>query len=140
MELFLNVVWLSASLAMILLWVYAVRCGYTKHTWNAFIALVLLLVLLFPVISMTDDLVAMDSSSTEMEHVVRRSEMPLVLLHYDISTLPNIEIFAALLSFCLAVLFTRLSRFALRIPLRKQINGFLRVTGVRPPPTASAIA
>lgn len=136
MELFLNFVWLSISLAMILLWIQAIRHGYTKSNWSTFIALILLLVLLFPVISITDDLGAMDSPSTEVEHVVRRSEMPLLPLTHDPSLL-DIGAFAVLLSFCLTVLFLRLSRFSLRTPLRKLTDGFVCTAGVRPPPAIS---
>lgn len=139
-ELFLNFVWLSISLTMILLWIRAVRHGYTKSNWTAFIALILLLVLLFPVISITDDLGAMDNPSTEIEHVVRRSEMPLLPLAQPIWALLETGILAILLCFCLAVLFIRLSRFSIQASLRRLADGFARNLGVRPPPIISLSA
>ena len=81
------------------------------HTdkWSTLAALALLLVLLLPVISMTDDLVAM-AAPLEDDHPVRRGEMPL--LHLDQIPAAPLDIVAlvALLLFGLAFLATRLSR------------------------------
>ena len=59
-ELFLNLAWLSVSVLLITWWADSIVRGRTKAGWSAAIALGLLLLLLFPVISMTDDLVAMN--------------------------------------------------------------------------------
>lgn len=131
-ELLLNVLWFSLSLALVVTWVRAVRHGDAKQSWTAFVALVLLLVLLLPVISMTDDLVAMESR-TELEHVVRRSEMPLLQIAPSVAIL-DLGMLSALLLIGFAVLFSRLSRFSLQIALRKLMDGFVRTAGVRPPP------
>jgi hypothetical protein len=138
-ELLLNFLWLSLSLALVLTWVRAVRHGHTKHTWSAFVALALLLVLLLPVISMTDDLVAMENR-TELEHVVRRSEMPLLHLAHDTAALLDIGLLALSLLIGFALFFSRLSPFTLRIPHRKLMNGFIRTMGVRPPPMTALAA
>ena len=75
MELFLNLVWLSVSLLLVITWIRSERRGRKKFEWSTVIALLLLLVLLFPVISMTDDLIAINVAS-EVEHTMRRYEAP----------------------------------------------------------------
>lgn len=112
----------------------AAKHGHTKSTWTALIALGLLLVLLLPVISMTDDLVAMENP-TEIEHV-RRSEMPLLHLAHDTAALLDSGVLAVLFLIGVAFLFSRLSRFSLRVCPRKLTDGFICITGVRPPPVA----
>jgi hypothetical protein len=134
-ELLLNFLWLSLSLALVLTWIRAVRHGHTKQTWSAFVALALLLVLLLPVISMTDDLVAMDRPS-ESEHVVRRGDMPLLHLDRGTADLLDMGLLAVLLFFGFAHLFSRLSRFKMRFSPRILMDAFVRATGVRPPPRA----
>jgi hypothetical protein len=131
-ELLLNFLWFSLSLTLVLTWVRSVRHGDTKQSWTAFVALVLLLVLLLPVISMTDDLVAMENR-TELEHVLRRSEMPLLQIASG-AAIPDLGMLAVLLLIGFAVLFSRLSRFSLRVALRKVMDGCVRMAGVRPPP------
>jgi hypothetical protein len=134
-ELLLNFLWLSLSLLLVVTWVRAAKHGHTKSTWTTLIALGLLLVLLLPVISMTDDLVAMENPS-EIEHVVRRSEMPLLHLAQDTAALLDSGVLAVLLMIGFAFLFSRLSRFSLRVCPRKLTDGFICITGVRPPPMA----
>lgn len=135
MELLLNFLWLSLSLLLVVTWIRAAKLGHTNYTWTAFVALGLLLVLLLPVISMTDDLVAMENP-TEIEHVVRRSEMPLLHLAHDTAALLDSGVLAVLLMIGFAFLFSRLSRFGLRVCPRKLTDGFICITGVRPPPVA----
>lgn len=135
MELFLNFVWLSVSLALLVTWAKAVRRGDTKRTWTVFLALVLLVILLLPVISMTDDLVAM-VSPTEFEHAVRRGDLTLAQSVQDIAALLDAGMLAILLFISFTALFSRLSRFTLRICPRKTMSGFVRTAGVRPPPSA----
>jgi hypothetical protein len=138
-ELLLNFLWLSLSLALVLIWIRAARHGHTKPTWSALVALALLLVLLLPVISMTDDLVAMDGPS-EYEHVVRRGEMPLLHLTHDTAALLDTGLLAVLLFLGFAILFSRLSRFTMRFSPRILSDAFVRTTGVRPPPMAPIAA
>jgi len=134
-ELLLNFLWLSLSLLLVFTWMRAAKHGHTKYTWTVLIALGLLLVLLLPVISMTDDLVAMENP-TEIEHVVRRSEMPLLHLAHDTAALVDSGVLAVLLLIGFAFLFSRFSRFSLRVCPRKLTDGFICITGVRPPPMA----
>ncbi|RZU40459.1 hypothetical protein [Edaphobacter modestus] len=139
MELLLNFLWLSISLALIVTWAKAVRRGDTKNSWSAYVALALLLVLLLPVISMTDDIFAIDGPS-ELEHVVRRGDMPLLHLAHDTAALVDMGLLAVLLFIGFAILFSRLSRFNLRVSLRRIMDGYVHVAGVRPPPIASLTA
>jgi hypothetical protein len=88
---------------------------------------------------MTDDLVAMDNR-TELEHVVRRSEMPLSQLAHDTAALLDIGALSVLFLIGFAILFSRLSRFTLRGSARKLMDGFIRTAGVRPPPFAASAA
>ncbi|WP_035354496.1 hypothetical protein [Edaphobacter aggregans] len=135
MELLLNLLWFSVSLLLVAFWVRAVRLGHTQLTWTTFVALALLLVLLFPVISMTDDLVAMAAPS-EGEHFVRRVAMPLLHLDQDSSSLLDTVLLAALLFLGIAFLSLRLSRLVPRSYPRTVLAGFARAAAVRPPPVA----
>jgi hypothetical protein len=132
-ELLLNFLWLSLSLLFIFIWMRAAKRGHTKATFTTFVALALLLLLLLPIISMTDDLVAMENR-TELEHVVRRSEMPLLHLAQDTAALLDSGVLTVLLLIGFAILFSRLSRFSLRVCPRRLMDGFIRTNGVRPPP------
>lgn len=96
--------------------------------------MVLLVVLIFPVISMTDDLLAM-SAPSEFEHVLRRYEAPLDHLASPgvISTL--------------ALVFVPSLSFALKpepvdpAPVMAELGTVcVRVTGVRPPPDRALLA
>lgn len=135
MELLLNLLWFSVSVSLVVLWTRAIRLGHTRISWSTLAALALLLVLLLPVISMTDDLVAM-AAPLEDDHPVRRGEMPL--LHLDqIPAAPLDAIaLAALLLLGLAFLASRLSRLKSVSYPAKQKDGFVRSAAVRPPPAA----
>jgi hypothetical protein len=134
-ELLLNLLWLSVSVSLVFLWTRAIRLGHTRISWNTLAALALLLVLLLPVISMTDDLVAM-AAPLEDDHPVRRGEMPL--LHLDqIPAAPfDVVALAALLLLGLAFLATRLSRLVSVSHPATQLAGFARAMAMRPPPLA----
>jgi hypothetical protein len=133
-ELLLNLLWFSISVSLVFLWARAIRLGHTRIKWSTLAALALLLVLLLPVISMTDDLVAM--AAPEDDHPVRRGEMPL--LHLDQIPAAPLDTVAlvALLLFGLAFLATRLSRLIpVSYPATQRV-GFARAVAVRPPPSA----
>lgn len=138
-EFLLNFLWLSLSLTLVFAWRRAAKHGHTKPTWNTFVALALLLFLLLPVISMTDDLVAMENR-TELEHVVRRSEMPLLHLAHGTTAVLDSGALVLLLLMGFAIIFSRLSRFSLRVTPRRPVDGFIRIKGVRPPPVAFLMA
>ena len=134
MELLLNLLWFSVSLLVVVLWTREARRGHTQVTWSAFVALALLLVLLFPVISMTDDLVAM-AAPLEDDHPVRRGTVPMLHLEVASTTLDTVAL-TALLLLGTAFLATRLSRLVPPSYSKTQLTGFVRASAVRPPPTA----
>src|SRR5215469_3575253 len=133
-ELVLNLVWLVTSLLLARWWVRATRSGRARNGWQAIVSLCILLLLLFPVISMTDDLVAM-SSPAEVEHLVRRAEVlatPSASIDpFETLTLVAL-LFAAIAWLCALMERLRPSPQAVRF-----LSGFTRVTGNRPPPVAA---
>jgi hypothetical protein len=127
-ELFLNFAWLSVSLALVVFWARAAR-----HTWSAFVALFLLLILLFPVISMTDDLVAM-TAPFELEHPSRRDSTSLVHSQ-DMAAMLDAVALASLLLLGFGFVRSRICRLLPHSFSEMLQAGFVRAMGVRPPPT-----
>jgi hypothetical protein len=83
MELILNLVWMLLAVAIVRLWVrYAPKEGSGR--WTQIFALIMLILILFPVISVTDDLQA---SQTLAEDVTT--------LRRDIATTHCYHLFAA---------------------------------------------
>lgn len=84
MELFLNLTWFFLSLALVAWWVRspALRPGKGKTRvrvgWTALVALGVLLLLLLPAISMTDDLQAINMPA-EFEHGLRQAPVSLLV-------------------------------------------------------------
>ena len=132
MEIFLNFAWAALSLFLVVGWVWSIRKGHTEFQWTTLVALLLLLVLLFPAISMTDDRVAM-STPVELEHMMRASEAP----HGQVAVLGLFSLLGTIVLIVLkmvAPLFY--SRLRPRIFAEKLLAGFIRACGVRPPPVA----
>jgi hypothetical protein len=131
-ELFLNLAWAALSILLIAGWIWSIRKGHTQFRWTTLVALALLLVLLFPAISMTDDRVAMNRP-VDAEHMMRSSEAPLG----QVALIGFLGLFAALVLF---VLNMAASHFYYRIRPRvfaaTILDGFIRALGVRPPPVA----
>jgi hypothetical protein len=75
-EFFLNLVWMILSAALVLLWIKGSRLApdhSQQQNWKIqLLALAMLILILLPVISMTDDMHAM--STAEIEHVTRRAD------------------------------------------------------------------
>ena len=135
MELFLNLVWCVFSLLLIVHWTRAANLRRNCKTGKAFVALLLLVLLLLPVISVTDDLVAM-TSPTEVEHLVRRGEVPLPHLFQDQAVMLDLGALAQVF-IGLAFLSSLLTRV---IPRRNGVtllDGFGIACGIRPPPSAA---
>lgn len=136
MELFLNLAWAALSIFLVAGWVWSIRKGHTEFQWTTLVALMLLLVLLFPAISMTDDRVAM-STPTELDHMMRASETP----HGQINVLGLFSLLAAvflvLLKMAAPLFYARLCP---RIFAEKLLAGFIRAFGVRPPPLAGLLS
>jgi predicted ferric reductase len=129
-ELLLNLVWMAVSLFLIGGWIWSIRKGYIEFEWAALVALVLLIVILFPAISMTDDLMAMNMP-IEVEHAMRRSEAPLA----PVAVLGLLGILAAMVLVLLNMAAPRLfSRIRPRVFAATLLAGFIRAFGVRPPP------
>jgi hypothetical protein len=135
-ELILNIVWLSVSILLVILCLRSFLKGPTKLTWSMVIALCLLLVLLFPVISMTDDLVTI-TAPADAEHMLRR---------YDASPMQSHSGWLldalALLSLIVAGIASFLSdsiRVRPRAFVATLLAGLVRALGVRPPPAVSPI-
>jgi hypothetical protein len=136
-ELFLNIVWLSVSFLLVILSVHSIRHGHTKLSWSAGVALCLLLVLLFPVISMTDDLQAM-TATAEVEHVLRRHH-DAPSLHMGNNVLDTIALLALIL-IGIALPTVGLIRVQTHGYPAVLLDGFVRAFGVRPPPSAALLA
>ena len=78
MELFLNLAWVALAALMFCLWLrFAPRTGPNRHTEKRraqFVALAVLLLILFPVISVTDDLQAIQNPA-ETDSCLRRDHL-----------------------------------------------------------------
>lgn len=137
MELFLNLVWLSVSLLLVIMWIRSERRGRKKFEWSTVIALLLLLVLLFPVISMTDDLIAINIAS-EVEHTMRRYEAPPSQTA-SVALLDAIALMAMVM-IGIVLFGVRFTRVRPRTFAAKLLAGFVRASGVRPPPAVAPFA
>ena len=135
MELFLNLVWLSVSLLLAIVWMRSGSQGRKKLEWSTVIALLLLLLLLFPVISITDDLAAINTAS-EVEHTMRRHEAP----PSQTVALLDVVVLMALAMIGIAFSGTRFTRVRPRAFAAKLLAGFVRASGVRPPPSVVSLA
>ena len=140
-ELFLNSVWLSVSVFLVILCLRSFRNGHTKLPWSTVIALCLLLVLLFPVISMTDDLVAM-TAPADAEQMLRRYDASWIASWMQSHSLWLLDALA-LLSLIVAGIVSLLScstRVRPHTFVATLLDGLVRALGVRPPPAASPVA
>jgi competence protein ComGC len=137
-ELFLNLLWCVFSLLLVVHWTRAASLRRNWKTGKAFVALLLLILLLLPVISVTDDLVTM-TSPTEDEHIVRRGEMPLLHLVQDQAAMLDLGVLAEIF-IGLAFLSSLLSRIIPRRSAVTLLDGFGMACGIRPPPSAAPLA
>jgi hypothetical protein len=140
-EHFLNFVWMLVS---VLLFVHATSAGKTnvsaRQTAKMLIALALLIVILMPIISATDDLTAMSSlmDPEHPEHIVRRGEMPLLELAQGAVSALDLACFL-LLFIDLSFLRRRLAIVFLRRRTVSTLSGFARALFVRPPPATALL-
>lgn len=133
--MFLNFVWLVLSAFLVAAVCLAAKRAQRKMGWQSIIALSLLLLLLFPVISITDDLVAI-AAPTEVEHALRLTERPL--LHFVATCLPSVAALIALVLFTLLAPGITRPRTTSTLHTHKARAGFLRALGVRPPPVLAS--
>ena len=77
MELFLNLAWLAVAMALLWLWFRARRnpaSSPQQDTRRQLIAIAVLIAILFPVISVSDDLLAVQNAS-ETDNYLRRDHL-----------------------------------------------------------------
>ena len=129
MELFLNLVWLLLSTALVACWV--ARSPRLARTWVAVTSLCLLILLLLPVISMTDDVMTM-SAPAETEHLLRAQD-PWSLA-VAVSSAVGAWAFAVLLLGLLPLLGASLRSHLSACGTQKLLAGMVRCCAVRPPP------
>jgi hypothetical protein len=132
MELFLNLVWLTLSAFLIWGYIVFVPAPLKNRKATAIVALVLLILVLFPVISMTDDLAAI-SNPAEFDHFIRRDKTPLYL-YSSVATLAIVPLLIGIFAIAVARTFGEKVRlYSLPSAL---LDGAVRALGVRPPPSA----
>ena len=131
MELLLNTAWIVVSLLLIVSAFHGLRRQNQRVEWRVVIALGVLMALLLPVISITDDLMA-NNATADVEHMFRRplEPVPQSPLLAMLEIVPS----AALLLFGLRqrrILETIARSDASLVRLRE---GLLRLCSMRPPP------
>lgn len=127
---------MATSIFLIAGWIWSIRKGHIEFEWTAVIAIALLIMVLFPAISMTDDLMAMNVPA-EAEHMMRRSEAPLA----PSPVLGLLSVFAAIALVVLKMTAPRLyCRISARVFAATLLDGLIRAVGVRPPPQGFSFA
>ncbi|HEY1984087.1 MAG TPA: hypothetical protein VGG85_01690 [Terracidiphilus sp.] len=131
MELLLNLAWLSVAATMVSLWLRS-DFGGRADRGRQLIAIVVLIAILFPVISVSDDLLAIQNAS-EVDNILRRDHLVPSDIHpvQPILTVPAQLLFAAL-----GVGF---SRFVTQgyLPVPKPVHPGLASIDNRPPPATA---
>ena len=133
MELFLNLAWLSLSATLVWGYFAFARSATPRHKWLALIALVMLIVVLLPAISMTDDLAAI-SNPGETDHFLRRHGTPLPQ-HTDIAAVAIVSLLLGI--FAIGVARVSGEQFKLQSLSSVLLDRALRSLGLRPPPFSS---
>ncbi|MDE1176272.1 MAG: hypothetical protein PW789_06635 [Edaphobacter sp.] len=143
MELFLNFLWLTLSIVLVVHWARVAKPTCASQVGKAAVAMILLIVVLLPVISATDDLAAMTGvlESEHAEHIVRRGEMPLLDIQHD-TAVPLLPLLFTLFSLFvdLAFLSALRSRVVSQSKAQRLMDGFRRAAGIRPPPVQLLVA
>ncbi len=132
MELSLNLAWLAVAVAMVSLWFRdRARPNFDKNldTRRQLIAIAVLIAVLFPVISVSDDLLAIQNTS-ETDTYSRRDHLPPSDAH---PVQPVIPFFPAMLFAGLGLVFLRFVAPGL-IPVQKPQHPELVAIDNRPPP------
>jgi len=140
-ELFLNVVWVVVSLLLFVHWTRTAKRTSAREIARAMVALLLVVVILLPIISATDDMVSMagfleGEHSEHSEHVIRRGEL---ILDLNAVTPISLTLFAVLFV-DLEFLRRLLTRIVSRSKAIKVSESFVSIIGIRPPPMASLLA
>ena len=129
-ELLFNLVWVLVSLAMLSGWLsLGLRCR-SRERWISGVAVVLLVVLLLPAISMTDDLMAA-SAPAETEHMLRPDGAVLS----DVPGGAGLDMVVSVAMVTASVRIMSQERQGLPPIAIVLGRGFGRTAGVRPPPS-----
>ena len=131
MELFLNLVWLTLSAALVWGYIAFAPAPLKNRKVTAIIALALLIFVLLPVISMTDDLAAINNPA-ETDHLLRRDRAPLHI-HSDVAVVAIVPLLIGI--FAIAVARTSDEKLRLYSLPSVLLDGAVRAFGVRPPPS-----
>ena len=133
-ELFFNLLWLALSVLLLGFWLQH------KNRWTddslrssiavQFIAVALLIVILLPVVSLTDDLQAC-TMAVESEHFSRRGDFQLVA---DLSLHAISTVIAQLAPFGASPWHQSFAWLSLAAERETPSAGCLRILGSRPPP------
>lgn len=134
MELIFNLIWLALSSVLVGLWLWhrdrwaddPLRSSLTVQI----VALLLLVVILLPVVSLTDDLHA-TALLYESDHVWRRGDFQTAI-DFALHTLTIALI--GLGFFDLVSRRRRIGWFSQAVPRVTSCAGYLRLVGIRPPP------
>ena len=131
MELLLNFVWLAVSLLLMGSKFWSMRSRGERTEWRVLIALGVLLMMMLPVISITDDLMAVNAAA-DVEHMLRRPLEPI-----DQGLMLAVVGLVAAAAFVLDRLrqqriLETISRTDSNLVRLRQ--GLVRLFGVRPPP------
>lgn len=134
LETLFNMLWLALSAALLCFWLWSQRrwadTSLRASTRLQIMALAILIVILFPVVSLTDDLQAC-TAPAEAEHLMRRGDLQA---HAD-STLHTAWIVAAaLLSFHQASGFQTICHLSPAMEIVTPSEDYLSIVGNRPPP------
>ena len=131
MELLLNVVWVAVSLLLLGGKLHSMRSRDHRVEWRVLIALGILLALMLPVISITDDLMA-NNATADVEHMFRRPLEPIPQSPF----LAVLELVASAALFLFGLrqrlLLETISRSDSSLVRLRQ--GLMRLSSVRPPP------
>jgi len=135
-ELLFNLLWLTLSFGLVLFWTMRQRrrAGglLLCSTRTQIVALAMLIVILLPVVSLTDDLQAC-TTPAEAEHLGRRVD-----LHINADTCIHAAsmVVAAHLAVERASRLQRLAYLHPAMMTKAPSAGYLRIAGSRPPPVA----
>jgi hypothetical protein len=130
MELILNLAWLVLSTVLVLGYAAFARSALRSRRWTVVVALVVLILVLLPAISMTDDIAAINNPA-ETDHMFRRHEAPLPV-HTDVAGVAIVPLLLAI--FAISIARAPGERFEVRSLTAVLRDGAMRALGVRPPP------
>lgn len=135
-EIFFNLLWLALSSLLLGLWLFHGHSwAYESQHSSAsmqFIALALLIVVLLPVVSLTDDLQAC-TTPAESEHLARRGDFQAIA---DFTLHAVSAVIAGWYSFEITSNPQTFAWLSMPVETETPCAGYLRTLGTRPPPAA----